>query len=69
MHPSGKLYFTSNRPGGIGKLDVYSTSLYYGAWEDPVLLPEPINSASDDFAFVAEEDLQTGYFSSNRRTE
>ena len=35
----------------------------------PLLLPEPINSTSDDFAFVAEEDLQTGYFSSNRRTE
>jgi hypothetical protein len=23
MHPSGKLYFTSNRPGGIGQLDIY----------------------------------------------
>jgi hypothetical protein len=67
MHPSGKLYFTSNRPGGVGKLDVYFTSLNYGTWEDPVLLPEPINSTSDDFAFVAENNLQTGYFSSNRR--
>jgi hypothetical protein len=66
MHPSGKLYFTSNRSGGIGGLDVYSTFLYNGAWEDPVLLAEPINSASDDFAFVAEEDQQIGYFSSNR---
>ena len=66
MHPSGKLYFTSNRPGGIGKLDVYFTSLNYNTWEDPVLLPEPINSTSDDFAFVAEDNYQTGYFSSNR---
>ena len=69
MHPSGKLYFTSDRPGGIGKLDVYVTSLSNGFWDDPVLLPEPINSASDDFAFVAEADLQKGYFSSNRRKE
>ena len=69
MHPSGKLYFTSDRPGGIGKLDVYFTSLSNGFWDDPVLLPEPINSASDDFAFVAEADLQKGYFSSNRRKE
>ena len=30
-------------------------------------LQEPINSASDDFAFVAQPDLQKGYFSSNRR--
>jgi hypothetical protein len=69
MHPSGKLYFTSDRPGGIGKLDVYYTSLSNGSWEDPVLLPEPINSTSDDFAFVAEADLRKGYFSSNRRKE
>ena len=58
MHPSGKLYFTSNRPGGIGNLDIYYTSLSYGIWDDPVLLPEPINSPADDFAFVAEPSLQ-----------
>jgi hypothetical protein len=66
MHSSGRLYFTSNRPGGIGKMDVYYTSLTSGKWEDPVLLPEPINSPSDDFAFTAENNLQTGYFASNR---
>lgn len=69
MHSSGRLYFSSNRTGGIGNLDVYFTSLYYGEWEDPTLMPEPINSTSDDFAFVAEDDLQTGYFASNRRTD
>jgi hypothetical protein len=66
MHPSGKLYFASARPGGMGGLDVYFTFLNSGIWEEPVLLPEPINSGSDDFALVAGEDLQTGYFSSNR---
>ena len=69
MHPSGRLYFTSDRHGGFGKLDVYYTSLNNGSWEDPVLLPEPINSTSDDFAFVAEPDLQNGYFASNRRND
>ena len=67
MHPSGKLYFTSNRSGGVGNLDVYFTSLNSGIWEEPFLLPEPINSTADDFAFVAADNLQTGYFSSNRR--
>jgi len=66
MHSSGKLYFTSSRTGGLGGLDVYFTTLYKGNWEDPVRLSEPINSPSDDFAFTAAEDLQTGYFSSNR---
>jgi hypothetical protein len=69
IHPSGKLYFTSNRPGGIGNLDIYLTSLTYGIWDDPVLLPEPINSPADDFAFVAEPTLQKGYFASSRHNE
>jgi chitodextrinase len=69
MHQSGKLYFTSDRPGGFGKMDLYFTSLNNGSWGVPVHLPEPINSQSDDFAFVASGDLQTGYFSSNRGNE
>lgn len=67
LHSSGKLYFSSERSGGYGKYDVYSTTLNYGNWEDPERLSEPINSPSDDFAFVATDDLQTGYFSSDRR--
>lgn len=66
IHPSGRLYFSSNRPGGLGTLDVYYTSLTYGSWEAPTHMSEPINSKSDDFAFVAYDNLQTGYFSSNR---
>lgn len=67
MHPSGRLYFSSNRAGGFGRMDVYYTMLSNGSWDEPVLLPEPINSPSDDFAFVADGNIQTGYFSSNRR--
>ncbi|MCX6301202.1 MAG: PKD domain-containing protein [Bacteroidia bacterium] len=66
MHPSGRLYFSSNRPGGKGRMDVYYIMLTLGSWDTPSLVPEPINSPSDDFAFVADENLQTGYFSSNR---
>jgi PKD repeat protein len=66
MHPTGKLYFSSNRAGGKGKLDVYYTTLSLGKWEEPVAMPDPINSSSDDFAFVADPNFQTGYFSSNR---
>jgi chitodextrinase len=65
-HRSGKLFFASDRPGGIGKMDIYSTILTAGKWDDPVLLPEPINSGADDFSFVADKDLLTGYFVSDR---
>jgi len=66
IHSSGKLYFSSDRDGGIGKLDIYSTRKIDGKWEAPILLPEPINSTSDDFAFVLEPNQQKGYFTSNR---
>lgn len=67
IHPSGKLYFASNRPGGAGGLDVYFSDFVGGAWETPIRLTEQINSPYDDFAFVAWPDLQKGYFASNRR--
>ena len=66
MHASGRLYFSSKRPGGLGKMDIYYSTLTSGKWDDPVHLPEPLNSTSDDFAFVAQDNLQTGYLASNR---
>jgi hypothetical protein len=47
-------------------MDVYYTVQVNGKWQDPVHLPVEINSSADDFAFVAEENLQTAYLSSNR---
>jgi hypothetical protein len=67
IHSTGRLYFTSNRPGGMGGLDVYYSDFIDGSWDTPGRLPDPINSSSDDFAFVALPDLQKGYFASNRR--
>jgi hypothetical protein len=69
IHPSGKLYFTSNRPGGFGGLDVYSAAFFRNEWEEPVCLAEPVNSADDDFALIAAEDQRTGYFTSNRSAD
>ena len=66
IHPSGKLYFSSDREGGIGKLDIYSVTKIDGKWGTPILLPEPVNSTADDFAFVIEPNQVKGYFTSNR---
>jgi hypothetical protein len=67
LHSSGRLYFASDRPGGMGGLDIWFSNLAYGSWTKPVALDEPINSADDDFAFYAAQGGLQGYFSSNRR--
>ena len=71
IHPSGRLYFSSDRPatrqGDYGGLDIYYSTMAFGEWTDPVLMAEPINSSADDFAFTAYPDGQSGYFTSSRR--
>jgi hypothetical protein len=50
--PDGlKLYIASNRPGGKGGLDIWMATRASkdSPWGAAVSLPEPINSASDDF--------------------
>lgn len=59
------LYFSSNRPGGYGRLDIYMTKLD-GSISEPINLGEPMNSAGDDISFIIDTDTQKGYFSSNR---
>jgi hypothetical protein len=62
-----KLYFTSDRRGGKGGLDIYVYDLS-SSDEDQVAkcLESPINSVGDDFSFFLNEDLTTGYISSRR---
>lgn len=50
--PDGlSLYMASNRPGGKGGLDIWASTRASASepWGAPVNLPEPINSAADDF--------------------
>lgn len=60
------LYFSSNKPGGEGGLDIYMTKLD-GSLEEPINLGKPMNSKGDDISFIIDKDTQKGYFSSNRR--
>lgn len=59
------LYFSSDRDGGMGGLDVYATKLTKYP-PKPVLLNKPINSEKDDFVFIINETSRKGYISSNR---
>ena len=60
------LYFSSDRKGGIGKLDIYKCVFDEGKWSKPELLPEPINSKYNDFNYFENNDQKSGYFASDR---
>lgn len=64
---SGKLFFSSNGHGGLGKKDIFFTEKQDGEWIEPVHLKPPINSEDDDFALFTDHTFQSGYFSSNRK--
>ncbi len=63
---SGRLYFSSDRKGGKGGLDIYYSIKQPDGWSAPILMDEPINSKADDFAFYTLSSDQSGYFSSDR---
>jgi peptidoglycan-associated lipoprotein len=61
----GKLYFASDGHPGLGKLDLFSATRTQG-----VITIEnmglPFNSPQDDFGLVFYQNLQKGFFASNR---
>lgn len=63
------LYFSSNRSGGLGGLDIYVSKFRNGKWSKPVALPEPVNSTFDDLGFTCVDNQMSGLFSSNRNKD
>ena len=69
VHPTltadGKrLYFASNRPGGLGGMDLYYSDFQGGEWGEPVNLGNTINTAGNEiFPFIHEDG--TLYFASD----
>ncbi len=60
-----EIYFSSNRPGGFGKLDLYKYTFSDGNARVNNL-GKPINSKGDDFGLFMEPKQESGYFSTNR---
>jgi hypothetical protein len=59
------LFFTSNRPGGYGGLDIYFVKMdEYGRWKEPVNMGPKINSDLDEETPMLHPDGKTLYFSS-----
>jgi len=66
------LYFSSNKPEGIGGLDIYRSNLVDSTWQIPTNMKNEtdtlnsINSQKDDFSFILNKEGNFGYFSSDR---
>lgn len=58
------LYFSSNLPESLGGLDIYKSSVLFG-FHNKEQLPQPLNSAQDDFG-ISFYNKKTAYFTSNR---
>lgn len=68
VHDDGTLYFASNGWGGLGGLDIFSSTMTgsNSSWLKATNLGKPFNSAKDDFGFVLNILGSEGYLSSAR---
>ncbi|MEI7595269.1 MAG: OmpA family protein [Bacteroidota bacterium] len=67
INKNGVLFFASNGHVGLGGLDLFMAALYNDKVGVARNLGSSINSLNDDFALLLNDDLQKGYFSSNRK--
>jgi outer membrane protein OmpA-like peptidoglycan-associated protein len=65
--PDGKtIYFSSDRKGGKGGLDIYKTTLQAnGTWTAPVNVGAPVNTDANEDAPFIHPDQKTLYFTSD----
>ena len=66
IHSTGRLYFSSDEHGSIGRLDIFYTEKVNGEWHKPIAMEQPINSRYNDFALIIDPLKKTGMFSSDR---
>jgi len=65
-HADGYIFFASNGHPGLGGLDLFVTQKDGTGYKKPQNLGAPINTNFDDFAFIINQELTQGYYSSNR---
>ncbi len=59
-----RLYFSSDRPGGFGGMDIYVSQKQGNKWGDPVNLGPTVNTSSNEiFPFISQKDKL--FFASN----
>lgn len=60
------LYFSSDAHQSLGGLDILESSNKTGMWSIPKHVSYPVNTSTDDFGMIWNEDGKTGYFTSDR---
>jgi len=65
-HDKGMLFFASDGHAGIGGLDVFMATVSGTTFVTSKNLGSTLNSSMDDFAFILDKEMKTGYVSSNR---
>lgn len=65
-HSSGKLYFSSRGHDDKTNLDIFYSEFIDNEWQEPLKLPAPFNSDFDDFSYIINAKMDTGFFASNR---
>jgi outer membrane protein OmpA-like peptidoglycan-associated protein/tetratricopeptide (TPR) repeat protein len=66
VRKDGKFYFSSRGHVGMGGLDIFSATGEKATFAEVTNLRAPLNSTKDDFGILYNEDLKTGFLSSNR---
>jgi outer membrane protein OmpA-like peptidoglycan-associated protein len=59
------LFFSSDRPGGLGGADIWVTRLVNGQWTAPVNLGAPVNTSANELTPSIAPDDRSLFFSSN----
>jgi outer membrane protein OmpA-like peptidoglycan-associated protein len=66
IHENNILYFSSDGHVGLGGSDVFSAMMIRGEFKNITNLSAPINSSKDDFSFLLDREMKSGYVTSNR---
>lgn len=65
-HSSGILFFASDGHVGLGGLDIFFAQVQPTGFGEIKNIGAPVNTNKDDFAFIMDKKMKSGYFSSNR---
>jgi len=66
LHKGEFLFFSSDRVEGAGGLDLYFSRIKMDGWYPAIMLPAPLNSASDDLGLIVHPSGQHLLFASSR---